>query len=222
MILVKDSAIEFFAPATGFIKPLTGECPMEVAIPSFPSKSKAITPQLFRGNCSGPTHCCLATNPPTHLSTLFVNQSLHATASSCNTLATKSCKFVFLEGAIGANWRSTVLSAIIVLGELPNISSKAKFIGESPVFEDWKENRSSPVTSPTSYMGARSLSAIFLSVSMSFFPITKPIRSCDSLPIISLAESVGSPIGKAFKSILPPVSSTNSDKQFRCPPAPWS
>jgi hypothetical protein len=38
--------------------------------------------------------------------------------------------------------------------------------------------------------------------------------------MISLAESVGSPTGNLSKSINPPVSSTNSDKQFKCPPAP--
>jgi hypothetical protein len=36
-------------------------------------KSKAITPTLFKGNCNGPAHCCLATFHPT-TSTLFVNQ----------------------------------------------------------------------------------------------------------------------------------------------------
>ena len=33
-------------------------------------------------------------------------------------------------------------------------------------------------------------------------------------------DNVGSPTGKLSKLILPPVSSTNSDKQFKCPPAP--
>ena len=83
--LVKASPIEFRLPATGSIKALTGECPIEVAMPSFPLKSRAITPQLFKGNCNGPAHCCLATRPPTQRSTLLVNQSLQATASSCNT-----------------------------------------------------------------------------------------------------------------------------------------
>jgi len=39
-------------------------------------------------------------------------------------------------------------------------------------------------------------------------------------PLISFAESVGSPMGRRSKSIFPPVSSTSSLKQFKCPPAP--
>ena len=80
--LVKDSAILFLLPAAGSIKAEIGECPILVAIPSFPLKSKAITPQLFNGNCNGPTHCCFATRPPTQRSTLLVSQSLLATASN--------------------------------------------------------------------------------------------------------------------------------------------
>ena len=79
------SPIEFREPAPGFIKAETGECPILVAIPSFPLKSRAMTPTLFNGNCNGPAHCCLATFPPTQRSTLLVSQSLQATASSCKT-----------------------------------------------------------------------------------------------------------------------------------------
>ena len=39
----------------------------------------------------------------------------------------------------------------------------------------------------------------------------------DSSP---LADNVGSPTGSLSKSIFPPVSSTSSDRQLRCPPAP--
>ena len=85
IIFVKASAILFLLPAAGSISPEIGECPILVAIPSFPLKSSAITPTLFNGNCRGPTHCCLATLPPTQRSTLLVSQSLQATASSCNT-----------------------------------------------------------------------------------------------------------------------------------------
>ena len=79
------SAIAVLEPAIGFTKAEIGECPIEVAIPSFPLKSNAITPTLFKGNCNGPTHCCFATRPPTQRSTLLVNQSLQATASNCKT-----------------------------------------------------------------------------------------------------------------------------------------
>src|SRR5690606_4176392 len=96
IILVRASAIEFLLPASGSISALTGEWPMEVAIPSFPAKSKAMTPTLFKGNCNGPAHCCLATRPPTHLSTLLVSQSLHATASNCNTCSRYSLIFSLL------------------------------------------------------------------------------------------------------------------------------
>src|SRR5690606_22553895 len=44
IILVKDSAIAFLLPAVGLINPEIGEWPTEVAIPSLPLKSKAITP----------------------------------------------------------------------------------------------------------------------------------------------------------------------------------
>ena len=84
-ILDKASAIAFRLPAFGSIKAAIGAWPMEVAMPSFPLKSKAITPTLFKGSCKGPTHCCLATLPPTQRSTLLVNQSLQATASRRNT-----------------------------------------------------------------------------------------------------------------------------------------
>ena len=91
-ILVKDSATLFLLPATGSINAEMGECPILVAIPSFPLKSRAITPQLFNGNCNGPAHCCFATRPPTQRSTLLVNQSLQATASNCNTCSKYSWK----------------------------------------------------------------------------------------------------------------------------------
>src|SRR5690606_19075195 len=84
--LDKDSAIAVRLPAAGSTIAATGECPTVVAMPSLPLKSNAITPTLFNGNCNGPTHCCLATRPPTQRSTLLVNQSLAATASNCNTL----------------------------------------------------------------------------------------------------------------------------------------
>src|SRR5690606_29021313 len=81
----KDSAIAVLEAAAGSTIAATGEWPTVVAIPSLPLKSNAITPTLFNGNCKGPTHCCLATRPPTQRSTLFVNQSLQATASNCST-----------------------------------------------------------------------------------------------------------------------------------------
>src|SRR5690606_10910553 len=108
----------------------------------------------------------------------------------------------------------------MVLGDEPNISSKAKSIGFSPVVEDSKVKQLLLFTSSTLYIGERSRSATRCNVSRSFLPITNPIRSCDSLPIISLADNVGSPTGNLSKSIKPPVFSTNSDKQFKCPPAP--
>ena len=115
-----------------------------------------------------------------------------------------------------------VESVMMVFGELPNMSSMAKSIGLLPVFCPSKVKRLLAVTSPTWYIGERSLSAIRCKVSISFWPITKPILSCDSLPMISLADRVGSPTGNLSKSISPPVSSTNSDRQFKWPPAPWS
>ena len=84
-ILESASAMAVRDPAAGSIKAAIGECPIEVAIPSLPLKSRAITPTLFNGNCKGPVHCCLDTLPPTQRSTLLVNQSLQATASSCKT-----------------------------------------------------------------------------------------------------------------------------------------
>ena len=57
-MFVRLSAIEFILPFFGFIIPLTGEWPIEVAIPFFPEKSSAITPQLLRGSCNFPTVCC--------------------------------------------------------------------------------------------------------------------------------------------------------------------
>ena len=84
-IFVSASVIAFLLPALGSIKAAIGEWPIDVATPSFPLKSNAITPTLLRGIWRDPTHCCLATLPPTHLSTLFVNQSLQATASNWMT-----------------------------------------------------------------------------------------------------------------------------------------
>ena len=70
-----------------------------------------------------------------------------------------------------------MLSVIIVFGELPNISSKAKSIGLSPLVLDSKVKRLSFVTSPTVYIGERSRSEILFKVSMCFSAITNPIRS---------------------------------------------
>ena len=89
--LVKDSAMALREPAASSIKLAMGACPMLVATPSFPLKSKAMTATSFKGNCKGPAHCCLATLPPTQRSTLLVNQSLHATASNCKTFSKYSC-----------------------------------------------------------------------------------------------------------------------------------
>ena len=49
----------------------------------------------------------------------------------------------------------------MVLGELPNISSSAISIGVSPLVLEENVNLLLPVTSPTVYIGERSLSAIF-------------------------------------------------------------
>ena len=81
----KASPIAVLEPATGFPKAEIGESQIEVAKNSFHLKTNAITPTLFKGNCNGPTHCCLATRPQTQRSTLLVNQSLQATASNCKT-----------------------------------------------------------------------------------------------------------------------------------------
>src|SRR5690606_14816319 len=74
-IFVSDSVIAFRDPTAGSIKAVNGECPIEVATPSFPWYSSAITPQLFNGSCNGPAVCCFATRPVTQRSTLFVSQS---------------------------------------------------------------------------------------------------------------------------------------------------
>ena len=117
---------------------------------------------------------------------------------------------------------TTVSSVITVLGELPKRALRSKSIGRVPFFSEAILKCLSSVTTPTSYIGARSRSAIVFSWAIAFSGNTKPIRSCDSLPIISLSDKVGSPTGSLSKSILPPVSSISSERQFRCPPAPWS
>ncbi len=81
-MFVSASAMATRLPTAGSINALTGACPTVVATPLRLLKSRAITPQLFRGSCKGPTHCCLATRPDTQRSTLLVNQSLQPTASS--------------------------------------------------------------------------------------------------------------------------------------------
>ena len=109
----------------------------------------------------------------------------------------------------------------MVRGGLPNIYSNLISIGLTPSACS-KTNFISLVVSPTTYIGARSRSAIRLTRSTSFSSISKPIRSWLSLPMISFADKVGSPIGNWLISICPPVASTNSDRQFKWPPAPWS
>ena len=81
----KASDIANLLPFIGLIKAAAGAWPNVVAIPCFPLKSRATTPKLFNGNCNSPAFCCLATFPVTERSTLLVNQSLQATASSCKT-----------------------------------------------------------------------------------------------------------------------------------------
>ena len=107
------------------------------------------------------------------------------------------------------------------LGGLPNIYSSLISIGFTPSACS-KTNFMSLVVSPTTYIGARSRSAIRFTRATSSSFINKPMRSWLSFPTISFAERVGSPIGNLLISMCPPVASTNSDKQLRCPPAPWS
>lgn len=47
----------------------------------------AVTATSLRGVCKGPTHCCCAINPVTHLSTLFVKNLLLHTVGNRNTLS---------------------------------------------------------------------------------------------------------------------------------------
>ena len=103
----------------------------------------------------------------------------------------------------------------MVLGELPNMSSRLRSIGLVPLVGDSNINLLSFVTFPTTYIGDRSRFAIFSSISRFFSETINPFLSCDSFPNNSLFERVGSPTGKASRLIKPPVSSTNSDKQFK-------
>ncbi len=48
--LVNDSAIERREPLAESTRADTGACPIEVAIPFSPWKSKATAPKLFKGN----------------------------------------------------------------------------------------------------------------------------------------------------------------------------
>ena len=110
---------------------------------------------------------------------------------------------------------------MMVRGGFPNIYSSLMSMGFTPSACS-KTNFISSVVSPTTYIGERSRSAIRRTRSTSFSSIRIPIRSWLSFPMISLAESVGSPIGSLLMSMWPPVASTNSERQFKCPPAPWS
>ena len=65
---------------------------------------------------------------------------------------------------------------MMVRGGLPNISSKRRSIGQVP--SRWaKTNRMSPVVSPTTYIGARSRSAMRRTLAVSSSLINKPMRS---------------------------------------------
>src|SRR5690606_5310000 len=75
-IVVKASGIAILEPAVASISATNGACPIDVATPSVPEKSSAITPQLFKGSCNCPAVCCFATLPVTQRSTLLVSQSL--------------------------------------------------------------------------------------------------------------------------------------------------
>ena len=110
----------------------------------------------------------------------------------------------------------------MVCGELPKKWPKSRSTQLRFDFSECMVNLLSSVTRPTMYTGALSLSHILINSSIFSFFIINPILSWDSFPIISLFESVGSPIGKLSNSINPPVSSTSSVKQFKWPPAPWS
>jgi hypothetical protein len=67
-----------------------------------------------------------------------------------------------------------------------------KIHGFIPLVSDSKVNLWLLVISPTVYIGVRSLKAMVFKVAKSFSPITKPIHSFYSFPMISLAESIGS------------------------------
>ncbi len=150
-----------------------------------------------------------------------MSQSLHATASNCNTASKYSWIWV-TSYVTGSKLGVIVSSSRIVLGDFPNMCSSFQSIGFLSLSLSINRKFPSSVTSPTMYMGALSLSEIFLRRCVSFSFITNPILSWDSFPAISLSERVGSPTGSLRISISPPDSSTNSDRQLRCPPAPWS
>ena len=109
----------------------------------------------------------------------------------------------------------------MVFGELPNMSAMPRSMGFSPLARS-NTNWSSPVVSPTTYSGARSRWAIRSINGISSGFTTIPMRSWLSLPTISLADRVLSPMGSESRSMCPPVASTSSERAFRWPPAPWS
>ena len=63
-------------------------------------------------------------------------------------------------------------------------------------------------------VGDSTLSATLRTYSMASSLMSKPIRSCDSLAIISFAESVLSPTGRFAMLMRPPHSSTSSERQL--------
>ena len=67
--LVKASPTDILAPAAGSISPFIGCSPIAVAEPTFSRYESAVTATSANGVWSGPTHCCWATRPVTHLST---------------------------------------------------------------------------------------------------------------------------------------------------------
>ena len=117
--------------------------------------------------------------------------------------------------------RLTVLSTMYVFGDEPNICSTARSNGLTPSACS-KAKRWSPVVSPTVYIGARSLSAIFCTCSIASSSMRSPILSWLSFAIISFADSVLSPIGSLSMCMRPPHSSTSSERQLTCPAEPWS
>ena len=110
---------------------------------------------------------------------------------------------------------SLEISLIIVVGELPKKCLSSRSTGLELFVFDIILNFPSFVTFPTSYIGALSLSQIFLSISNFFSLTSSPILSCDSFPTISLNDSVESPTGSLSIFIIPPEFSTNSVRQFR-------
>ena len=221
--LVMASATARRPMAAGDTRPLSGCSPMDDATPRASKCDSATTAQSASGMCSGPTHCCRATSPPTARSTLLVRKRLEPTDSSRSTRS--SAPAASVPGGSSSGGKPSVARRLLVYvfcGMLPSTFSVSMHTGLLPSAASCSTMSPSPVTSPTYATHARSRAHSAEKSGMASGRMSSASDSWYSAPQISSTDRLASPTGMARTSMRPPAGDTISLSTLQLPPAPWS